>query len=156
MSTTRAVFHILLVEDSRADAMILERALREEEIAHRLTVIPDGRDALDYLFSLRGEPAGTDRKPDLILLDLNLPGLDGCQVLSQIKSDPDLRIIPVIVLTTSQRDEDILQTYQAGANTYISKPAEYSRYCALVATLRDYWINTALKVSHPLPRREDP
>ena len=154
MSTTRAVFHILLVEDSRADAMILERALREEEIAHRLTVIPDGRDALDYLFSLREEPAGTDRRPDLILLDLNLPGLDGCQVLSQIKSDPDLRIIPVIVLTTSQRDEDILQTYQAGANTYISKPAEYSRYCELVATLRNYWIDMALKVPHPLHRRQ--
>ncbi|HZW29072.1 MAG TPA: response regulator [Isosphaeraceae bacterium] len=154
MNTIRADFHILLVEDSRADAKIIERALREGEIAHRLTVIPDGRHALDYLFSLREDSAGSDRQPDLILLDLNLPGLDGCQVLSQIKSDPDLRMIPVIVLTTSQRDEDILQTYQAGANTYIPKPAEYSRYCELVATLRDYWINTALKVPHPLPRRQ--
>jgi chemotaxis family two-component system response regulator Rcp1 len=154
MNTIRADFHILLVEDSRADAKIIERALREGEIAHRLTVIPDGRHALDYLFSLREDSAGTDRQPDLILLDLNLPGLDGCQVLSQIKSDPDLRLIPVIVLTTSQRDEDILQTYQAGANTYIPKPAEYSRYRELVATLRDYWINTALKVPHPLPRRQ--
>lgn len=155
MNTTRAVFHILLVEDSRADAKIIERALREAGIAHRLTVIPDGRLALDYLFSLREDSTGTDREPDLILLDLNLPGLDGCQVLSRIKSDPELRIIPVIVLTTSQRDEDILQTYQAGANTYIPKPAEYSRYCELVETLRDYWIDTALKVPHPLHRREN-
>jgi CheY-like chemotaxis protein len=156
MNTLRPDFHILLVEDSRADAKIIERALREGNIAHRLTVIPDGRHALDYLFSLREEPAGSDREPDLILLDLNLPGLNGCQVLSQIKSDPELRIIPVIILTTSQREEDVLQTYQAGANTYIPKPAEYSRYCELVATLRAYWIDTALKVPHPLPRRQDP
>jgi CheY-like chemotaxis protein len=155
MNTTRSEFHILLVEDSRADAKIIERALREGKISHRLTVIPDGRIALDYLFSLREQTAGTDREPDLILLDLNLPGLDGCQVLSQIKGDPDLRIIPVIVLTTSQRDEDVLQTYQAGANTYIPKPAEYASYCELVATLRDYWIDTALKVPHPLNRREN-
>src|SRR5262245_7628274 len=119
MKTTRPDFHILLIEDSRADAKIIERALREGDISHRLTVIPDGRNALDYLFGLRDQPSLTDQEPDLILLDLNLPGLDGCQVLTQIKSDPYLRIIPVIVLTTSHRDEDILQTYQAGANTYI-------------------------------------
>jgi chemotaxis family two-component system response regulator Rcp1 len=153
MNTMRSDFHILLVEDSRADAKIIERALREWEIAHRLTVIRNGRHALDYLFSLREPSALPEKEPDLILLDLNLPGLDGCQVLSQIKSDPDLRIIPVVVLTTSQRDEDILQTYQAGANSYIPKPAEYSRYCGLVATLRDYWIDTAVKVPHPLHRR---
>jgi chemotaxis family two-component system response regulator Rcp1 len=154
MSTTLSDFHILLVEDSRADAKIIERALREGKISHRLTVIHDGRHALDYLFNLRDEPSPTDREPDLILLDLNLPGLDGCQVLSQIKSDPYLRIIPVIVLTTSSRDEDILQTYQAGANTYIPKPAEYSRYCELVATLREYWVDTALKIPHALHRRQ--
>src|SRR5262249_10855992 len=123
MSTTQSDFHILLIEDSRADAKIIERALREGDIAHRLTVIPDGRHALDYLFGLRDEPVPADREPDLILLDLNLPGLDGCQVLNQIKSDPYLRIIPVIILTTSHREEDILQTYLAGANTYIPKPA---------------------------------
>ncbi len=149
MNTTLSEFHILLIEDSRADAKIIERALREGEISHQLTVIPDGRHALDYLFALRDEATPFGREPDLILLDLNLPGIDGCQVLTQIKSDPYLRIIPVIVLTTSQRDEDILQTYQAGANTYISKPAEFDRYRELVATLRDYWVDTALKV----PRR---
>src|SRR5438105_3988550 len=153
MNPTRSEFHILLIEDSRADAKIIERALREGDIAHRLTVIPNGRHALDYLFGLRDEPSPTEREPDLILLDLNLPGLDGWQVLTQIKSDPYLRIIPVIVLTTSHRDEDVLQTYRAGANTYIPKPAEYASYCELVATLRDYWIDTALKVPHPLHRR---
>jgi two-component system, chemotaxis family, response regulator Rcp1 len=153
MNATQSDFHILLIEDSRADAKIIERALREGDVSHRLTVIPDGRHALDYLFSLRDEIVPTDREPDLILLDLNLPGLDGCQVLTQIKSDPYLRMIPVVILTTSIREEDILQTYQAGANTYIPKPAEYPSYRDLVATLRHYWVDTALKVPRPLRRK---
>jgi chemotaxis family two-component system response regulator Rcp1 len=153
MNPTHAEFHILLIEDSRADAKIIERALRESEVAHRLTVIADGRLALDYLFDLRDEGFPEDHEPDLILLDLNLPGLDGCQVLTRIKSDPFLRMIPVVILTTSHREEDILQTYMAGANTYISKPAEYSSYCELVATLHHYWVNTALKVPYRLRRR---
>ena len=94
----------------------------------------------------------SDREPDLILLDLNLPGLDGCQVLKRIKSDPFLRMIPVVILTTSNREEDILQTYQAGANTYITKPDEYPRYRELVATLEHYWVDTALKVPRHLMR----
>ena len=153
MNPTHAEFHILLIEDSRADAKIIERALRESEVAHRLTVIPDGRLALDYLFDLRDEGIPADHEPDLILLDLNLPGLDGCQVLTQIKSDPFLRMIPVVILTTSHREEDVLQTYLAGANTYIPKPAEYPSYCELVATLRHYWGDTALKVPYQLRRR---
>jgi chemotaxis family two-component system response regulator Rcp1 len=153
MNTTLAEFHILLVEDSRTDAKIIERALRESEVEHRLTVIPDGRLALDYLFDLRDERISPDHQPDLILLDLNLPGLSGCQVLSQIKQDAFLRMIPVVVLTTSHREEDVLQTYMAGANTYIPKPAEYPSYCDLVATLRHYWVDTALKVPNTLRRK---
>jgi CheY-like chemotaxis protein len=152
MTTTRSELHIMLVEDSRADAKIIERALREGDIPHRLTVIRDGKLALDYLFGLLEESTPIDREPDLILLDLNLPGLSGSQVLSQIKADPQLRIFPVIVLTTSNRDEDVLQTYQAGANTYIPKPAEYARYREVVSALRTYWLDTALKVPHPLHR----
>jgi CheY-like chemotaxis protein len=148
MIPTRSDFHILLIEDSRADAKIIERALREGDVSHRLTVIPDGKNALDYLFSLQDDAVPTDRDPDLILLDLNLPGLDGCQVLSRIKNDPFLRTIPVVILTTSNREEDVLQTYEAGANTFISKPAEYPSYRNLVATLQNYWVNTALKVPH--------
>ena len=152
MNLPRSEFHILLIEDSRADAKIIERALREGDVAHRLTVIPDGKHALDYLFRLRDDAASTDREPDLILLDLNLPGMDGCQVLTRIKSDPFLRLIPVVILTTSDREEDIFQTYQAGANTYISKPDEYPRYRELVATLEHYWVDTALKVPRHLMR----
>jgi two-component system, chemotaxis family, response regulator Rcp1 len=153
MTRASSSFHILLVEDSRADAKIIERALRESDVTHRLTVIPDGQHALDYLFALRDDELDLEREPDLILLDLNLPGMDGCQVLSRIKSDPYLRMIPVVILTTSNREEDILQTYMAGANTFISKPAEYPSYRDLVATLRTYWVDTALKIPHDVKRR---
>lgn len=141
-------FHILLIEDSRADAQIIERALREGNIEHRLTVIADGYQALDYLARLRELDASDNAEPDLVLLDLNLPGLDGCQVLTRIKNDPSLRKIPVVVLTTSHRDEDVLQTYQAGANTFIQKPSEFPSYRELVATLRQYWYQTALLPPH--------
>ena len=148
----RPEFHILLVEDSRADVKIIERALRDGNVGHRLTVIPDGMKALEYLVRLQQPDATDDLEPDLILLDLNLPGIDGCQVLTQIKSDPLLRIIPVVVLTTSRRDEDVLQTYQAGANSYIQKPAEYPLYRDLVMTLRRYWHETALGPPRARPK----
>ena len=138
-------FHILLVEDSPADVKIIERALREGQIAHRLTIIRDGEQALEYFNHLRDPTVPAALIPDLVLLDLNLPGLDGGQVLSHIKSDPALRAIPVVVLTTSQREEDVRQSYQSGANTYIQKPAEYTRYRDLVATLYKYWQETALR-----------
>jgi chemotaxis family two-component system response regulator Rcp1 len=140
----------LLIEDSRADAKIVERALREAGVPHRLTVLPDGHQALDHLFGLLGDGADPDRVPDLILLDLNLPGIDGHQVLGRIKSDPVLRILPVVVLTTSSREEDVIKTYRAGANTYIAKPAEYARYCEVVSAIRTYWLDTALRVPHAL------
>jgi chemotaxis family two-component system response regulator Rcp1 len=141
----RTEFHILLVEDSRPDAQIIERALREGQVGHRLTVIADGRQALDYLGRLSAPETPEEAEPDLILLDLNLPGLDGCQVLTEIKNHPSLRTIPVVILTTSHREEDVLQTYQAGANTYIQKPSEYPLYRDLVATLRQYWHELALR-----------
>lgn len=136
-------FHILLIDDSPSDVLIIERALREEDIGHRLTVLQDGRAALDYLVRLKAPEAPPELDPDLVLLDLNLPGLDGTQVLSSIKADPELRSIPVVILTTSDRDEDIDQTYAAGANTFIRKPDEYPGYRDLVAILRQYWHGTA-------------
>src|SRR5437763_16654857 len=97
-------FHILLIDDSAADAKIIERALRESRAPHTLTALRDGRAALEHLRRLRADSGAV---PDLILLDLNLPGLDGGQVLAELKSDPALRVIPVVVLTTSRRDEDV-------------------------------------------------
>lgn len=148
----RPDFHILLVEDSRADVKIIERALTEGRVAHRLTVLHDGRHALDYLTRLEDPNTPVDHQPDLVLLDLNLPGLDGCQVLTRIKNHPILKTIPVVVLTTSRRDEDVLQTYQAGANSYIQKPAEYPRYRDLVKTLQSYWHETSLRAPLNRPR----
>ena len=138
-------FHILLVEDSRADVKIIERALTEGAVPHRLTVLHDGRHALDYLKKLEHPETPDDLQPDLVLLDLNLPGLDGCQVLTEIKTHPFLRAIPIVILTTSRRDEDVLQTYQAGANSFIQKPSEDPRYRDLVKTLRTYWFDTAVR-----------
>jgi chemotaxis family two-component system response regulator Rcp1 len=145
-------FHILLIEDSRTDVKIIERALREGNIAHRLTVFHDGRKALDFLTQLDQSCDGESLEPDLILLDLNLPGIDGYQVLTEIKTHPILRSLPVVILTTSRREEDVLQTYQAGANTYIQKPAEYPRYRELVMTLRLYWHETALRPPYHRPK----
>ncbi len=158
MNSTPSEFHILLIEDSRADAKIIERALKEGNVSHRLTVIPDGRQALEFLFASHDDVHAENIEPDLILLDLNLPGIDGCQVLSRIKQDPFLRMIPVVILTTSNREEDILSTYSAGANTYIPKPTEYPSYRDLVAILRGYWVDTAVKVPRPLrrPRAVEP
>jgi chemotaxis family two-component system response regulator Rcp1 len=147
----RPEFHILLIEDSLTDAKIIERALREDRQSHRLTVIADGRKALDFLDRLCEPASPPDLEPDLILLDLNLPGLDGCQVLARIKENPVLRPIPVVVLTTSLREEDVLQTYRAGANSFIQKPEEYARYRDLVRTLRTYWYETSIRP----PRRSN-
>jgi CheY-like chemotaxis protein len=145
-------FHILLVEDTETDVMIIARALRDAEVEHRLTVIRDGSVALDYLLDLNNPDSEPELVPDLILLDLNLPGLDGYQLLSRIKSDPSLRILPVVVLTTSRQEEDVLKTYHAGANTFIQKPAEYPRYRELASALHVYWSDLALRV----PRRQVP
>ena len=117
-------FHIMLIEDSRADVKIISRALAEGNIPHRLTVLHDGRQALDYFQKLAGPDPAEGAQPDLVLLDLNLPGIDGFQVLTHVKTHLVLRAIPVVVLTTSRRDEDVLQTYHAGANSFIQKPAE--------------------------------
>lgn len=117
---------------------IIARALREAAVLHQLTVAGDGHRALEVL-------RGPDPEPDLILLDLNLPGLDGWQVLDAIKSDEGLRALPVVVLTTSRRDEDIAQAYQSGANSYIQKPEDYPAYSELVSLLHRYWHGAVLK-----------
>jgi two-component system, chemotaxis family, response regulator Rcp1 len=135
----------LLIEDSPADVLIIERALQEDGMGHRLSVIPDGRLALDYLRLFKEGSPTSALEPDLILVDLNLPGIDGVQVISEIKADTYLRAIPLVVLTTSGRDEDVVQAYEAGANSYIQKPAEFSNYRDLIAVLRSYWVETALR-----------
>jgi two-component system response regulator len=136
---------ILLVEDNPADVKITQRALRESALPVELFVVRDGQEAVDFL--LRNGPHANDpdwRSPDLILLDLNLPRLTGRQVLDRIRTTPALRAVPVIVLTTSHRPEDIQEMYSAGANTYIAKPQDFTRFVEVLQTIQRYWLDTAL------------
>ncbi|GAC1473674.1 MAG: response regulator [Isosphaeraceae bacterium] len=146
-------FHVLLIEDSQADVKIIERALTDGKIPYRLTVLQDGQHALGYLVQLGDEVVPLDQKPDLVLLHLNPPGIDGYRILTRIKNHSLLRTVPVVVLTTSGREEDISRTYQAEASGFIQKPAEYPRDRDLVKTLQNYWHESAVG---PPPDRPTP
>ena len=130
---------ILLVEDNPGDARLAEEAIREAQWENHLNWVPDGMEALRFLRregNYRSAP-----RPDLILLDLNLPRKDGREVLAEIKQDERLRRIPVIVLSTSDAEEDILRAYKLKANSYISKPAQLSDYVRIVKSLREFWFS---------------
>jgi CheY-like chemotaxis protein len=133
----RAV-EILLVEDNPGDVELTREALDDAKVANRLSVVDDGADAVDFLFR-RGRFKDAPR-PDLILLDLNLPKKDGRQVLSEIKANADLAQIPVVVLTTSQAEEDILRAYQLHANCYIAKPVDFNQFLRIVSTIEEFWL----------------
>ncbi len=132
---------ILLVEDSLQDIEITRRAFAKGRVRNDLIVVRDGEEALDYLYR-RGkyqDPASSPR-PGMILLDLNLPKMGGLDVLQRIKKDESLKSIPVIVLTVSQREQDIVRSYDLGVNTYIQKPVEFDNFMRMVNTVHDYWI----------------
>jgi two-component system response regulator len=135
---------ILLVEDNPADVEITRRALRESAAPVELIVVRDGQEALDYLLRQGGNTAAAWRMPDLILLDLNLPRLTGREVLERIRTDDTFRSVPVVVLTTSTRPEDVRALYAAGANTYIEKPRDFKHFVEVLKTIRHYWLDTAL------------
>jgi CheY-like chemotaxis protein len=132
---------ILLIEDNALDARMTRDALKECPILIRLNVVTDGLEALEFLEGT-GRHAGAPR-PDLILLDLNLPGKDGREILSEIKSDANLRRIPVVVLSTSRATEDILKAYDLNANSYVSKPVELDLFTKAVQSIQQYWFATA-------------
>jgi CheY-like chemotaxis protein len=134
---------ILLVEDEAGDQELTQRALMEGRIDKELHVAKDGEDALDYLLQ-RGRygAGGHAPRPDLILLDLNLPRLDGRQLLARIKADTRLRGIPIVVLTTSRLERDIAHCYAAGANSYFIKPTAVDEIMKLAQTLENYWFET--------------
>lgn len=130
---------VLLVEDDEGDVLMTREALDEGKVVNRLNVVGDGVEALDYL-RRRGRHAAAAR-PDLILLDLNLPKRDGRQVLADIKNDPDLRRIPVVVLTTSEAEEDVLRSYDLHANAYVSKPVDFDRFVGVVQQIDEFFIS---------------
>lgn len=135
--TGRAV-EILLVEDSAGDVRLTQEALRTGKVSNRLSVVEDGEKALAFL--RRQGPYADVARPDLILLDLNLPRKDGKEVLAEIKADPALRTIPVVVLTVSSADEDILRAYHLNANCYITKPVDFGQFLRVVRSIESFWL----------------
>jgi chemotaxis family two-component system response regulator Rcp1 len=129
---------ILLVEDSAADVRLTREALQEARVLNALHVVHDGIAALDFLRG-KGQYAGRPR-PDLILLDLNLPKKDGREVLAEIKLDDDLKRIPVVILTTSRTEEDVVRSYNLHANAYVAKPVDLKQFLAVVHSLEQFWL----------------
>jgi CheY-like chemotaxis protein len=130
---------VLLVEDDPGDVLMTQEAFEEHKVRNNLAVVNDGTEAIAYL-RREGQYADVTR-PDLVLLDLNLPRRDGREVLAEIKSDPDLRQIPVVVLTTSQADEDIVRSYQLHANAYVTKPVDFDRFIAVVRQIDEFFVS---------------
>jgi chemotaxis family two-component system response regulator Rcp1 len=129
---------ILLVEDNPSDVRLVQEGLKDGKLRNSLNVVGDGEDALAFL---RNEGEYQDAPhPDLILLDLNLPRVDGREILTQIKSCPDLKHIPVVVLTTSKSEEDILRSYELQANCYITKPVDLDQFIAIVQSIEEFWL----------------
>ena len=137
---------VLLVEDDPGDVLMTQEAFTDYKIANRLTVVTNGEDAIAYL---RKEGRYADvPTPDLVLLDLNLPRRDGREVLRDVKGDPDLRRIPIVVLTTSEAEEDVLASYDLHANAYVRKPVDFEQFVAAVRAIDDFFITVVRLPPH--------
>jgi two-component system, chemotaxis family, response regulator Rcp1 len=150
MSVYGGSIQVLLVEDNPGDVRLTKEALKEGKLLNQLTVVGDGVEALSFL---RKEGKYADAiQPELILLDLNLPKKDGREVLAEIKADPKLRRIPVVVLTTSSAEEDILKIYDLHANCYITKPVDLEQFMGVVKSIEDFWVSVVKLPSHEASR----
>jgi CheY-like chemotaxis protein len=129
---------VLLVEDDPGDVLMTREALEAHKVTNKLHVVQDGADAMSFL-RREGDYASVPR-PDLVLLDLNLPRMDGREVLQAIKSDPKLANIPVVVLTTSEAEEDVLRSYSLHANAYVTKPVDFERFIDVVRQIDDFFV----------------
>ncbi len=129
---------ILLVEDSPGDADLAREALESTKVHNNLHVVKDGEEAMDFLY--RRGPYQEALRPGLVLLDLNLPKKDGREVLAEIKSDAELKRIPVVILTTSKDEEDVLKTYNLHANCFITKPIDLSQFLKVVKSIEEFWL----------------
>jgi CheY-like chemotaxis protein len=132
---------ILMAEDDADDRLLVKEALEESRVLNELRFVEDGEELLEYL-RRQGRYAGEDSspRPGLVLLDLNMPRKDGREALREIKADPELRRIPIVVMTTSKAEEDIFRSYDSGASSYITKPVTFDRLVELMKTLGQYWI----------------
>ena len=150
MTVYNGCIQVLLVEDNPGDVRLTKEALKEGKLLNQLTVVSDGVEALSFL---RKEGIYADAlQPELILLDLNLPKKDGREVLAEIKADPNLRRIPVVVLTTSSSEEDILKIYDLHANCYITKPVDLEQFMGVVKSIEDFWVSVVKLPSHEASR----
>ena len=142
---------ILLVEDDPGDQELTIRALKEGKIRNRLFIVQDGEEAIEYLFR-RGRYAAPEAspRPDLILLDLNMPKLDGRQVLFELQNHPDFSRMVVVVLTTSKQEEDILKSYDLGVKSFVTKPLDFESFLDVVRGLKEYWFQVVV-----LPPRKE-
>ena len=129
---------ILMVEDSAADVRLTREAFKEGKILNHLSVVKDGVEAMAFL--RRREPYADAPRPDLVLLDLNLPRKDGREVLAEVKADPDLRRIPIVILTTSRAEMDIVKSYNLHANCYVVKPVELDQFFEVIRTIEHFWL----------------
>ena len=132
------LIEVLLVEDDPGDVVLIQEAFADNKVGNRLSVVGDGVEAMAFL-RREGEFADAPR-PDLVLLDLNLPRKNGREVLAEIKADPELSIIPVIVLTTSEAEEDIVRSYSLHANAYITKPVDFERFTGVVHQIDEFFV----------------
>ena len=137
---------ILLVEDSPGDVRLTQEALREAKVHNRMSVVEDGEKAMAFL--RQEAPYADSPRPDIILLDLNLPRKDGREVLQEIKKDPLLKRIPVVVLTTSRAEEDIYHAYELHANCYITKPVDFEQFMQVIHSIEDFWLTVVKLPSH--------
>lgn len=133
-----SMIEILMVEDNPADARLTQEALKEGQLCNRLHLARDGVEAMQFL--RREEPFGDAPRPDVVLLDLNLPRKDGREVLAEIKADPSLKHIPVVVLTTSEAEQDIVKSYELHANCYVTKPVDLQRFIEIVQQIETFWL----------------
>ncbi|KAF5413626.1 MAG: putative methanogenesis regulatory protein FilR2 [Candidatus Methanogaster sp.] len=141
METTYGPIEILLVEDNPGDVRLTQEVLRDGKVRNNMSVAKDGVEAVAFLRQT-GEYAGAPR-PDIILLDLNLPKKDGREVLADIKTDHDLKNIPVVVLTTSSAEQDIVRSYDLHANCYITKPVDLDQFIRVIRSIEDFWLTIA-------------
>ncbi len=134
--------NVLLIEDNPGDVRLMQEAFKDIKIANTLSVTTDGEEAITYLKKL--PPFEKSSTPDLILLDLNLPKRHGSEVLQIVKNDVSLRTIPVVILTTSNAEQDILLSYNLGVNSYINKPVDFDKFFEIVQKIEDFWLSTAV------------
>jgi CheY-like chemotaxis protein len=139
MTERLRTIEVLLVEDDPGDVLLTKEAFADNKVKNNLNIVSDGEEAVAYL--RRQEPFAKASRPDLVLLDLNLPRKDGREVLKDIKADPDLRSIPVVVLTTSEADEDILHSYDLHANAYVTKPVDFDAFIRIVRQIDDFFVS---------------